>query len=299
MFNPKLGVLSAIAAISTVTLSSLALPVLAIASMPSRYVGAEVQSAGSIAPPAGRRNATTDGALSPRSPLSIIVSPPATLNSAPIALPELEQMQLPDYQFENGHEALTASAPLIGITILLDPGHGGADPGAIVDGVQEKNVVLNVTMLLRDKLEALGATVDMTRDSDKTLTLQERLDAANSLCPDIFVSVHANSVARPIIRGIETYYYDSRDQKLSDLVLDTVSKDLNEPKKWSHARNLFVLDGNNVPATLVEIGYLTNASSRALLKTQTYQDKVASSLANSIVAYFSDPTAERGCPVGV
>ncbi len=290
MFNPKLGALSAITAVCAIFSLSLVLPVLAIASIPSHYSSTQIRSAGSTTPmppaPATKSSATTRGAL----PLPSSLNTPLVFE--PMALTELEPIQIPEVDLD----ALMNVAPLIGTTILLDPGHGGADPGAIVGGVQEKNVVLNVTVLLRDKLEALGAVVDMTRDTDKTLTLQERLDASNRICPDVFLSVHANSVAKPKIRGIETYYYDWRDQKLSDLVLDTVSKDLQEPKKWSHARNLFVLDGNNVPATLVEIGYLTNASSRALLKTHAYQDKVASSLANSIVAYFADHTAERGCP---
>ncbi len=193
------------------------------------------------------------------------------------------------------NRTLLEELPLIGTTILVDPGHGGLDPGAISGGVQEKDVVLNVSLLLRSKLEALGASVDMTRDSDQTLTLQERLDSSNQLCPDVFVAIHGNSVAKKNIRGIETYYYDSRDQKLADVFLDTLSSELHEQAKWSRARSLFVLDGNNVPATLVEIGYLTNTRTRALLNTAAYQDKVASALANSLVAYFADHASERGC----
>ena len=158
-------------------------------------------------------------------------------------------------------------------------------------------MTLNVSLLLRSKLEALGATVDMTRDSDQTLTLQERLDASNRICPDLFIAVHGNSVSKTQIRGIETYYFDSRDQKLAELVLDTVSLKLKEQAKWSHARNLFVLDGNDVPATLVEIGYLTNPTTRALLNTPAYQDKVASALTDSLVAYLADSGAEKGCSV--
>lgn len=191
--------------------------------------------------------------------------------------------------------SLLDELPLFGTTILVDPGHGGLDPGAISGGVQEKDVVLNVSTLLKSKLEALGADVAMTRHLDETLTLQQRLDASNQLCPDVFVAIHGNSVARQHIRGIETYYYDSRDQKLADVFLDTLSSELHEQAKWSRARSLFVLDGNNVPATLVEIGYLTNNRTRALLKTAAYQDKVASALASSLVAYFADHASERGC----
>lgn len=237
--------------------------------------------------------------------LPVLATSPITSNRFPVR--SVGQLPIPQSPAAKAKSQLSPQArfeadlaifyePLLGKTILVDPGHGGNDPGAISGGVQEKTITLNVSLLLREKLEALGATVDMTRDSDKTLTLQERLDASNRICPDVFIAVHGNSVAKPDIRGIETYYYDSRDQKLAELMLDNVSLKLKEPAKWSHARNLFVLDGNAAPATLVEIGYLTNATTRALLNTAAYQDKVASALTDTLVTYLADPKSEKGCP---
>jgi N-acetylmuramoyl-L-alanine amidase len=260
VFNPKtIGACISAIAISIATLSAaIALPVLAC--LPT-FEGSRVKSVGQIPVP---------------------------------PLPSKEPIQ--SQSSEDAVKHFLAQQPLFGKTILVDPGHGGIDPGAIQGGVQEKDVVLNVSLLLRDKLEALGADVEMTRDSDVYPTLQERLDESNRVCADVFISVHGNSVANTAISGIETYYYDSRDKRLSDLLLHTVSSELHETAKWSNARNLFVLDGNNVPASLVEIGYLTNKRSRDLLKTPAYQDKVASALSDSLVTYLSDPTTERGCP---
>lgn len=184
---------------------------------------------------------------------------------------------------------------LKGKVILLDPGHGGNDPGAMYNGIVEKDLTLAVSLSLRTKLLALGAKVEMTRDVDSTLTLQERLDQSNNSCPDLFLSIHANAVGNRAISGIETYWHDSADQALSDLFLSTLSVDLNDPAKWSMQRNLFVLTGNRAPASLVEIGYLTNKARAALLKTSTYQDKVASSLSRALVAYLTDPTTLKGC----
>lgn len=186
--------------------------------------------------------------------------------------------------------------PLAGTEVLIDPGHGGDDPGAISGGYQEKDITLAVSLSLRDKLTALGARVEMTRDVDKTLTLQERLDASNNSCPDVFVSVHVNAIKNPQMRGLETYYHDDRDKVLAERALNTLSVELKETPKWSHARNLFVLNGNLVPATLVEIGYLTNGDTRKLLVTKAYQDKVASALSTTLVGYFKTPHVERGCP---
>ncbi|MBL0185908.1 MAG: N-acetylmuramoyl-L-alanine amidase [Candidatus Obscuribacter sp.] len=186
--------------------------------------------------------------------------------------------------------------PLAGTTVLVDPGHGGTDPGAISGGVSEKDIVLDVSLKLAEKLEELGADVEMTRADDTFITLPGRLDESNKLCPDLFISVHGNSVKKPDISGIETYYYDDRDKALSQSVLDHVAAELGEQPRWSHARNLFVLDGNAAPATLVEIGYLTNPRTRDLLKTPTYQDKVATALAQAVASYLTAPGALRGCP---
>lgn len=187
--------------------------------------------------------------------------------------------------------------PLAGTTVLVDPGHGGTDPGAISGGVSEKDVVLDVSLKLAEKLENLGADVEMTRNNDTFITLPGRLEESNKLCPDLFISVHGNSVKKPDISGIETYYYDARDKDLAQSVLDHVATELGEQPRWSHARNLFVLDGNAAPATLVEIGYLTNPRTRNLLKTPTYQDKVATALAQAVTSYLTAPGAQRGCPV--
>jgi N-acetylmuramoyl-L-alanine amidase len=189
--------------------------------------------------------------------------------------------------------------PLAGKTILIDPGHGGNDTGAISGHVMEKTVTLAVSLKLRSLLQAQGATVEMTRDSDKTLALQERRDASNRLCPDLFLSIHANAVGNSSISGIETYWWDDRDRSFASLLLDRLSNGLHEIEKWSLARNLFVLDGNNAPASLVEIGYLTNPRTRALLATSAYQDKVATALLSSVELYLADRNTPRGCALSV
>jgi len=195
-------------------------------------------------------------------------------------------------------QASTPPVPLkqlSGRRILVDAGHGGTDPGAMRAGVEEKDVTLDVSLLLRDKLKDLGASVDMTRDSDVFIPLPDRLAHSNNTCPDLFVSVHVNAIKKAGISGIETYYFDDRSKPLAGVVLKTLSVRLHENAKWSHSRDLFVLDGNRVPATLAEIGYITNPATRAKLRTTAYQDKVASALADSVVTYLATPGAEHGC----
>lgn len=186
-------------------------------------------------------------------------------------------------------------APLTGKRILLDPGHGGTDPGALRKGITEKSITLAVALSLKDKLKVLGANVELTRQVDQPVPLPVRLADSNSTCPDLFLSIHVNAVSRSTIRGIETYYFGDRSAPLAQTVLTKLSQDLHETAKWSHNRDLFVLDGNQVPATLAEIGYLTNPQTRDLLKTKPYQDKVAAALADSVLAYFAMPGAVKGC----
>jgi N-acetylmuramoyl-L-alanine amidase len=185
--------------------------------------------------------------------------------------------------------------PLLGRTILIDPGHGGKDPGAGRAGVEEKNITLAVSLLLRGRLQALGANVDLTRAVDEAVPLTVRLTDSNTICPDLFLSVHVNSVRDSHINGIETYYYDGRGQLLARHILDTLALELHQQAKWSHARDLKVLVGNRAPATLAEIGYLTNPAGRAELRDPGYQDKVAGALADSLVGYFANPGSPRGC----
>jgi N-acetylmuramoyl-L-alanine amidase len=101
-------------------------------------------------------------------------------------------------------------------TVVLDPGHGGSDPGAIgVGGLREKDVTLRLALALRPKLEARGFSVVMTRNGDRTLSLEERTAIAEGSRGDVFVSLHANAAPRRALSGIETYYPDANHERHS------------------------------------------------------------------------------------
>ena len=94
--------------------------------------------------------------------------------------------------------------------IVIDPGHGGKDPGAIgVDGIAEKDIVLGVARKLADKLKALGIDVVLTRKDDRFIPLEERTAIANAESADLFISLHVNASPNPEARGVETYYLDN------------------------------------------------------------------------------------------
>jgi len=193
--------------------------------------------------------------------------------------------------------SICASHPhaLKGITILLDAGHGGEQLGAHFDSVQEKRVNLAVACKLKTRLEAMGATVYMTRVRDDDISLSARVQESIRLKPDIFVSVHSNANFKRDIDGIETYYYSARSRELASTLLSSVSNGLNEKANWVEQERLFVVHHNVVPSVLVEIGYLSNLRTRALLITDEYQERAAESIAVGIFNYFSEDKAARGC----
>jgi N-acetylmuramoyl-L-alanine amidase len=101
-------------------------------------------------------------------------------------------------------------------TVVLDPGHGGRDPGAIgVGGLREKQVTLAMARALREDLEERGFEVVLTREGDETLTLEDRTARAEAARGDLFVSLHANAARRRSVRGVETYYLDENHERHS------------------------------------------------------------------------------------
>jgi len=193
--------------------------------------------------------------------------------------------------------SICASHPdaLKGITILLDAGHGGEQLGAHFDSVQEKHVNLSVALKLKTRLEAMGATVHMTRVRDDDISLAARVTEAIRLKPDIFVSVHSNANFKRDIDGIETYYFSPRSRELASTLLSSISTGLGERPNWVEKENLFVVHHNVVPSTLVEIGYLSNLRTRALLITDEYQERAAEAIAVGIFNYFKRTDPARGC----
>ncbi len=182
--------------------------------------------------------------------------------------------------------------------IVVDPGHG-VDPGTIglVLGVTDAYVGLDVGLRLRDLLEAQGATVIMTRESDVRVPLNDRPALSNQVEADLFISIHGNANTNRAKRGIETYYYapttnahlyaqnvvrNSLAQNISD-ALGMVTGQPSEVRK----SNLAVLRENNHPSVLVEAGYLSNAEDEALLATEAYRQQLAEGIFIGVLNYLN------------
>ena len=191
---------------------------------------------------------------------------------------------------------------LSGKKIVIDPGHGGNDAGAIgPTGVMEKNVTLRVALELQRLLEAEGAQVIMTRDTDRTVSpkgaaasdieeLGARCEVANRIGADIFISIHADSFTRPEARGTTGYYYSKstsgKGQKLADCIRRNLIEQLGTPSRGTQPCNFYVVKHTDMPATLIELGFISNKDEEKLLNSEEGVKKAAQGILDGIEDYF-------------
>lgn len=185
--------------------------------------------------------------------------------------------------------------------IVLDPGHGGSDPGMIgIDGLEEKNINLSVTLLLKEKLEEKGYTVVLTREEDKGLydesaqnkkaqDLQRRIALIDETAPALTVSIHQNSYPQEEIKGAQVFYYthSGEGKKAAEIMQESllVLDDTNHRKAKAND-TYYLLKRTESPTIIVECGFLTNTEEAGLLKQEEYQKKVAEAIVAGIKAYM-------------
>ncbi|MBO1051267.1 MAG: N-acetylmuramoyl-L-alanine amidase [Dolichospermum sp. DET73] len=174
------------------------------------------------------------------------------------------------------------------IVVIIDPGHGGKDSGAIgIGGVLEKDVILPIGKRIAEILERNGIQVIMTRDSDYFVTLPGRVTMAERANADVFVSIHANSAGanRPEVSGLETYHYDS-GLRLAQIVHSKILQSLNVRDRNVRKARFYVLRKTSMPSILVETGFLTGRDDAAKLRTSAYQNQMADAIAQGILQYL-------------
>jgi len=166
------------------------------------------------------------------------------------------------------------------VTVVIDAGHGGFDRGGIPgQRVSEKDMTLDVARRLKSVLEASGYRVVMTRDSDVFVPLGTRTAIANSYRNAIFVSVHFNSATRSGASGIETYFYSRDSLSLASAIHHYVAGGAPSDNRGVRRRGYYVLRRTNIPAVLVECGFLTNPTEAAYAQNASYRQKLAEAIA--------------------
>lgn len=172
--------------------------------------------------------------------------------------------------------------------IVIDPGHGGDDPGTIgIGGIKEKDIILPISLDVAEILRKQDIEVIMTRDSDNFISLQGRTDMANDLNADLFVSIHANAInlTRPDVNGLETYYYQS-GRRLAEVIHWSILNGVKIDNRNIRRARFYVLRHSSMPAVLVEVGFLTGAVDSSNLKDPNYRRQMAEAIARGIVEYI-------------
>ena len=174
--------------------------------------------------------------------------------------------------------------------IIIDPGHGGHDPGTIgIGGFREKDLVLPISFDVVEILRKQDIEVIMTRDTDDFISLEGRTDMANDLNADLFVSIHANAInlSRPDVNGLETYYYKSKNgRRLAEIIHWSILNGVNIDNRGIRQARFFVLRHSTMPAVLVEVGFLTGAVDSSRLKDPNHRRQMAEAIARGIIEYI-------------
>lgn len=185
--------------------------------------------------------------------------------------------------------------------IVVDPGHGGKDPGAI-DGLnkkadddiysdafytEESRLNLTIGIMLWLKLNQNHNAI-ITRQTNEYLNLKQRCNIANSSCSDLFISIHANAVNNEDVEGIETYHFvgSSKGKKLASEVQDNIlSLDRQKSRGVKANETFYVLKHTIMPAILIECGFITNNKEEALLNSPEYQYKLVDQISKAVDHY--------------
>lgn len=197
---------------------------------------------------------------------------------------------------------LLAMAPLAGArkakaqgggpVICVDPGHGGHDPGAIGNGIAEKDMNLDIALRLKAKLVKMGYTVVMTREHDYFVGLQDRCNIATAHNALLFISIHNNS-GGPHANGTETYWYAGNwaSEGLATMVERDILVRTGLQNKGVRIANFLVIKNATMPAILVEGGYLSNFDDAKQIAEENFRQKIADAIASGINNYLYEPTS--------
>jgi len=198
--------------------------------------------------------------------------------------------------------------------IVIDPGHGGSDPGAVgPSGLQEKDVTLAVGLQLAEQLKKHGAQVQLTRRTDRSLSLEDRVSLINSFRAQVFASIHCNSHTNPQAKGVEIWHsyrgdygnlYYGEARRVAAVVQEHLAKGTGLSNRGIKYRLVetqgspiygldyyFVHRKAKCPGLIIELGFISNPAEEALLGDSAFQDKAAAAIAAGLAAalYLNTP----------
>jgi N-acetylmuramoyl-L-alanine amidase len=202
--------------------------------------------------------------------------------------------------------------------VVLDPGHGGKDSGAVCGGVLEKDLTLDVARRIERLLDSEGVATLMTRLGDTYVSLADRAAFGNRVRGCIFVSIHFNEDNKPVATGVETYYAahqitagsflaswlpflwrplsespNPESQNLAGLIQEALVARTRAADRGTQARQFFVIANVTAPAVLIEGGFLTNKEDISRLASEDYRDQMAAAISDGILRYREAATQRQ------
>ncbi|WP_151737371.1 N-acetylmuramoyl-L-alanine amidase [Paenibacillus tengchongensis] len=199
-------------------------------------------------------------------------------------------------QYISGGSAATAvkntasrNGGIRGKMIVVDPGHGGSDPGMLGTSfdTMEKDLTLQTSLYLRDYLAAKGAQVRLTRSNDQKPSLARRVQIGREAGADAFVSVHYNSSPKNVSGTLTFFYSEDDDLRLARAIENRLAQGIGLKSNGLSFGNYHILRENTLPAVLVELGFLSNRSDESIVRKAAYQKRAAQAIAEGLADYFS------------
>ncbi|MDX8046475.1 N-acetylmuramoyl-L-alanine amidase [Gracilibacillus sp. S3-1-1] len=196
--------------------------------------------------------------------------------------------QAPQGNSSQATSTTTSEQSLAGYNIVIDPGHGGKDPGAIgFNGVQEKDVILPTAEKVVNSLRNAGANVIVTRSGDYFVQLEDRSSISNSYYTHAFISLHYDSSINSSVSGLTAYVADFNDRNLAESVKSSILSHVNLNDRGVRQANYKVLVNTTAPSILLELGYMTNPGDLAIAQSDSYQNSVAQGITEGLINYFN------------
>ncbi len=188
---------------------------------------------------------------------------------------------------------------LLGKVIYIDPGHGGADPGAVYDGVYESELNLEIALELKKQLEEYGAIVYLTRDGDYDLSvtntdnrkrsdLFQRVNLINDSKADIYYSLHLNAIESSSWFGAQVFYSDNLEENkiIAECLQEMFSSELKTDRSNKEINDVYMYQRVEIPGVLIELGFLSNSNERYLLQQKHYHEKLAEIIKKFTIDYL-------------
>jgi len=206
------------------------------------------------------------------------VGEPPPSATTPIQVPPTPTSQFPSQPVPRGR-----------YVVVIDPGHGGSDPGAIgISSIREKDIVMDISQQVAQFLQQQGVQVILTRTSDIDLELEPRVSMAEQARANAFVSIHANamSMARPDVNGVETYYAPGKSSRLAAAIHNSILSSLNVRDRGVRAARFYVIRNTSMDAALVETGFVTGAEDAANFSNPAWRTQMAQAIARGILNFL-------------